>query len=116
MTEQLREFAAQGGRGFVVAGLLAHRWNAETRRWEVEVLWEGYPRSEATWEPFIDVLQDAPLQAQAYVSTMKAGDNKEQLMELLEGPMKALRHPSARAVERDISLEESGVVLGAARC
>lgn len=85
VTDQLVEFAAQGGRGYVVEAILNHRWNPDLRQWELEILWEGYPRDEATWEPFVNVNEDVPVRVRAYVNAMDDEDDKEQLLVLLTG-------------------------------
>jgi hypothetical protein len=85
VTEQLKEFAAHGGRGYIVSAILDHRWEAAAKLWELKVLWEGYPREEATWEPFTTLAQDVPLRVRAYVNSMPDEAEKDELLALLDG-------------------------------
>jgi hypothetical protein len=52
---------------------------------ELKVLWEGYRREEATWEPFVTLAQDVPLRVRAYVNSMPDEAEKDELLALLDG-------------------------------
>jgi hypothetical protein len=88
ITDQLKAFVAYSGRGYVVDSIADHRWNSVENHWEFEVIWEGYPRSESTWEPWSALAEDAPLRLRSYVTSLDDPELKDELLELLSGRKK----------------------------
>jgi hypothetical protein len=87
VTTQLREFAAQGGRGYTVGSINSHRQHKG--KWQLRVHWLGYDDpEEQTWEPMERLAEDVPVLVRRYVKSVTNGAEKAQMMKCLEGGKK----------------------------
>jgi hypothetical protein len=68
-----------------VSAVIDHRWAQQEKRWELQVLWEGYSREDASWEPFLSMATDSPIRVRAYVNSLDDGEVKTELLALLGG-------------------------------
>lgn len=53
---------------YKIERIVNFRWNTSSKRWEFEILWQGFP-GENSWEPFLTLLQDVPEILCAYLHT-----------------------------------------------
>jgi hypothetical protein len=58
----------------VIDNITAHDFKGQTAyKLRFKVLWEGFPESEATWEPARDIFETAPDAVNAYRSIVGDG-------------------------------------------
>ncbi|KAE9262378.1 hypothetical protein PR003_g33561 [Phytophthora rubi] len=87
VTEELLEHVAAQGIILRVLELVRHRWNDESRSYEILVGWHGLEAIEDSWEPLTAMYNDVSTLVQAYVATAK--DSKlERHLEALEASTK----------------------------
>jgi transposase InsO family protein len=68
LTDEVLDFAAIGGDGFVIDYVREHRWIKG--KVELLVCWEGFPDGEPTWESMNSILEDAPTTVNTYVKSI----------------------------------------------
>ena len=68
VTEQLKDHVAHNDQGFLVEDFSACRWNADVKRFEIQVKWRGLSEAEMTWEPATNLMEDLPTQVSKYLS------------------------------------------------
>lgn len=72
VTPQLTEFAAHGGAVAAIENIIGHR--THNRQRQLLVHWEGYPKAEATWEPFNIICKDSSIYVRKYVRALPDTD------------------------------------------
>ena len=79
VTEQLREFVAHQGTGFVVENLKEHRWNEGA--WQIRVHWRGFDDpADDTWEPLENLVKDVEVMVKRYLKLVPPSPEKEELV------------------------------------
>ncbi|OWZ01299.1 hypothetical protein PHMEG_00027342, partial [Phytophthora megakarya] len=68
------ELVSSQGMLLGVNGFRDHRFNEESRRWELLVSWVGLQAIEDSWEPLSTLLQDVPVKVRDYVATIDDND------------------------------------------
>lgn len=87
MTEELLEHVAAQGIILRVRELLRHRWNDQSRSYQVIVGWHGLEAIEDSWESLAGLCKDVSALVQPYVASAK--DPKlERHLRALEAPTK----------------------------
>jgi hypothetical protein len=68
LTDEVLDFAAIGGDGFIINYIREHRW--PKGKLELLVCWEGFPDGEPSWENLAPILEDAPTTVNTYVKSI----------------------------------------------
>ncbi|KAF1313127.1 hypothetical protein FI667_g17682, partial [Globisporangium splendens] len=72
--EELLEHVSLQGLTLGVSAIVDHRRNANSRKWELLVSWQGLQSIEDSWEPFTSIFRDVPAKAREYAETKDAQD------------------------------------------
>ena len=72
-TELVEQFL-RDSRGFEVHALVAHRYNAETLRYQMKVRWWGLEATGDTWVDVYDLMEEVPDEVRKYVHDADATD------------------------------------------
>jgi transposase InsO family protein len=71
VTEELLEHVAAQGIVLKAEKLVEHRWNSESKRFELLMSWCGLEALEDSWEPLQSLTQDIPVLVNSYVDAAK---------------------------------------------
>jgi hypothetical protein len=84
ITPQLKEFAAHGGRGYVISHIMDHRYDTKSRQWEVLVRWESFDDEPPTWQPLQRTFADAPTVITGYLKLVTNAADKLKLTKAIQ--------------------------------
>ena len=72
VTEELKNHVAYNDQGYEVEAFRTCRWNADQKKFEVQVKWRGLEEVDMTWEPAVNLMEDLP---QAFEKFIRANAN-----------------------------------------
>jgi len=76
VTQEMRETAAHGGRGYVLDHIDGHRKRGAS--WDLHAVWEA-EYVAADWEPIERLFADAPTRVRSYIRLLPPGEEKKAL-------------------------------------
>jgi hypothetical protein len=81
VTQQVKEFAAYGGAGFLVENIISHE-QRDGEYW-LRVHWKGYPVEEADWQRLSAMNEDVPVLVKRYVRSVVDASERDALQQAL---------------------------------
>jgi len=92
ITNELRDIAAHGGRGYIVEAVTDHRFVGNEP--QLLIQWEAY--EAPTWQKARDIFTDVPALVQRYVRALKNKSQRDRLAAALEATATRPARPRAR--------------------